>query len=85
MIWTAKKDVELNSGLTETYGGLERCDSLAVVPCVGSRVFMRTSTEGEMGWDQPWELSSAEECGFSPGLQEEHVLDGRMNGWHPPS
>lgn len=47
MIWTAKKDLESNSGLTETFGGLERCGFLAVAPCVGSRVSMRTSREGE--------------------------------------
>lgn len=64
MIWTAKKDLESNSRLAEAYGGLERCDSLAVVPCAGSRVFMRTSREGEMGWDQPWKLCSTAECGF---------------------
>lgn len=53
MIWVAKRNLESNSRLTEAQEGLERCDSLAVILYVGSRVFMRTSREREVGWGQP--------------------------------
>lgn len=80
MIWTAKKESESNSRLTEAYGDLERCDSLAVVPCVGSRVFMRA----RWGGISPGSSAPRKNVGFSPGLQEENVLDRRVNGCSHP-
>jgi hypothetical protein len=64
MIWIAKRDLETNSRLTEAHGGLERCDSLAVIPFVGSRVFMRTSREGEIGMGAAPKLCSTKEYEF---------------------